>query len=61
MYKVGFWDILATGVIIFSGVNIFWGDKIPLFDFAGDPLVKMAMMGVSIFLVSMIAGGMRKH
>jgi len=61
MYKIGFWDILVAGVVVFSGVNIFWGDKIPIFDFVSDPLVKMAMTGVSIFLVSMIANGMRKR
>jgi len=61
MYKVGFWDILAASVVVFSGVNMFWGDKIPLFDFVSDPLVKMAMTIVSVFLVSMIAKGMRKH
>lgn len=61
MYKIGFWDILAAGVIIFSGVNMFWGDKIPLFDFVSDPTVKAAMTIVSVFLVSMIANGMRKR
>jgi len=61
MYKVGFWDILAAGVIIFSGVNIFWGDKIPLFDFVSDPLVKMAMTVVSVFLISMFVNGKKKR
>ena len=61
MNRVSFWDILSAGIIIFSGVNIFWGYKIPLFSFAGDPLVKSAMTGVSVFLVSMIINGAKKH
>jgi hypothetical protein len=60
MNRVSFWDILFAGIVIFSGINLFWGDKIPLFDFAGDPLVKMAMTAVSAFLISVFIGGMKK-
>lgn len=61
MNKVSFWDILSAMVVIFSGVNLFWGDKIPLFNFAEDPQVKGAMIGVSVYIISKLIGGIRKN
>jgi len=61
MKKIRFWDVVAGGIVTFSGVNLVWGDKIHLFDFVADPIIKWAMMTVSIFVVSIVVNDFRKR